>query len=185
MSDSDGGQHGGSKGAVFASSPTPVPQGGAHRTLVVALGEPKALAQLGGSSWLPSTAWNEALEAARRERFPSESVADGFRRVGQQLGRGFLDSDIGRLTRETASVLPPERVFGLLLPMLAQRMRSDFAHEWQASPSGGVLRITGSFAANVQVTLGFLEAFTGLADRSVSVSLQHEDENRLEFAFQW
>ena len=82
-------------------------------------------------------------------------------------------------------MLPPERIFGLLLPMLAQRMRHDFGHEWLPSPDGGVLRITGSFIAAPEATLGFMEAFTCLADRRVTVSIQRAGADGLDLAFSW
>lgn len=133
-----------------------------HKWLVEALGEVEGLSGLGRDGWLPGPQWAAAVERTRVRKYAALAPAEGAWRVGRDLGTGFLESDIGKLVRETLPLLTLDRVMELLFPQLTTRLRRDFELTWERTDDGGLLRITGPIATAPETTLGFFEAALSL-----------------------
>lgn len=126
-----------------------------HRSLVEALGDPEALAALGSALWFPGDQWAAAVQRARASRFPGLRDDEALFRVGEALGGAFLEKGAGRMMAEALPVLSFDRVFGVLMPALGDRLRARFEVRWEPSNGGGSLHIDGPISLPPQVTAGF------------------------------
>jgi hypothetical protein len=99
--------------------------------------------------------------------------------VGALLGERFLASSEGRIVRESLAVLPRETVFGKLVPMLGERLRQPMRVEWEATESGGLLRILGRRATPAEVTLGFFEIIA--RENGASLALESTTDELIVF----
>lgn len=151
-----------------------------HRSLVEALGEPEALAALGPGLWLPGAQWAAAVQRARRKRFPDASEDEGLFRVGEALGDAFLRQGAGQVLAETLPVLSLERVFGLLMPVLAERLRRRFDVTWESTDSGGSLHIRGPVSLPPAATAGFFERIVREVDPRARVTVGLAEERHIE-----
>ena len=142
-----------------------------HRDLVANLRDEGALDKM-QHGWLAADDWGAALERVRAQHFAELPVDEGNRRVGSLLAERFLASNEGQLVRVSLEAVPRQSLFGKLVPMMGQRLRSAIRFEWVPSSGGGRLRILGKRSAPVEVTFGFLQAIVQLMSPPPSIAIE-------------
>lgn len=151
-----------------------------HRSLVEALGEPESLAALGTALWLAGDEWAAAVQRARRGRYPDLPEDEGLFHVGESLGDAFLKQAPGRMMAEALPVLSLDRIFGLLTPVLAERLRQRFDVTWEPADGGGSLHIRGPVSLPPPVTVGFFARVMREVDARITIGAGAVSETHLE-----
>jgi hypothetical protein len=155
--------------------------GDVHKWLFDALGDKKAVTEAGDAGWLTGPRWGEAIEQVRLTRYGTLSPEEGSRRLGFDIGKAFLDNDIGTLVRETLPLLDLDRVGETLLPVLMSRLRRPFETTWERTETGGIIRVTGPMANRPEITLGFFEAMLAIVHSKPTIALTASSPTYLEF----
>lgn len=155
----------------------------AHRDLVKALGDEIALKNIGDSG-LESAEWSEAVDRCAR-RFPDVPREEAFREVGRLLGERYLASDGGRLVVQSLQLVSRERLFSVVIPAMAARLRPGFDWKWEPSANGGIVRVVGQRATPTTTTLGFFEAMVNVIGPDLRIRLGNETPTDFEMVVSW
>lgn len=148
-----------------------------HRWLVDALGDDALATALSSDGWLSGPEWGAAVERARLGRYPRLPLAEGAHRIGLDLGRAFLHTEVGALLGETLSLLTVERAMETLVPAISSRLFRQF----EVNFVGGVLQIRGRRMTPAQTTQGFLEAMLERVAGARGVRLTRVTDDVMEF----
>ncbi|MFT3842155.1 MAG: DUF2378 family protein [Myxococcaceae bacterium] len=155
----------------------------AHRDLVKALGDEIALKNIGDLG-LESADWAEAVDRCA-SRFPDVPRDEAFRQVGRLIGQRYLSSGPGKLVAQSLQLVERERLFSMVIPAMANRLRTGFEWKWEPSGNGGVVRVVGKRVTPTTTTLGFFETMVEVIGPDVHIRLGKDTPDDFEMIISW
>ncbi|MBM4778429.1 MAG: DUF2378 family protein [Archangiaceae bacterium] len=145
-----------------------------HRDLVEALEGEASGAGIGSGEWRDKV--SRAIAAS----------AEGPRKVGYALGQRYSQSVVGRALMVSLELVPAERVWSTLVPVISARLRRDVKVQWRPVSAGvGRLVISGPRATPPGVTHGVFDFFAEHTQPRSHVEFVDCTETQLIFECRW
>ncbi|MER2564519.1 MAG: hypothetical protein ABTQ32_27560 [Myxococcaceae bacterium] len=117
----------------------------------------------------------------------ANAIGDGCpRQTGRTLGERYAQSVVGRALMVSLELIPAERVWSTVVPLISARLRRDVKCEWFPVAAGvGRLVMSGKRVTPPEVTLGCYDFFGEHTRPKSRLEIVDCTETSLVFEIRW